>query len=352
MNLQEFQALFNPILKTATGRFIDRYQSLAGNQFPAAIIKYIEPLMMSGGKRARPYLLYLAYKSAGGRKIEKAMELGVALELFHLFALVRDDVIDRGDERHGIPTTHRVVTQELTAIQRVGDLMHIGDSQAHLIGDLLLNWAHEQFSGADWPTDRLAMAYREFLTMASEIIVGQMIDVDMTTRPSVDQAAIETKMRLKTAGYTFIHPMRIGVLLAGNNEALLRFCNDFGENLGIAFQIQDDLLDLTGDASHVRKTLFADVANRQHTVFTQYIFDHGTASEKESLRRLMGTKIKPADSQKVATLFDRSGAVTNGTHLMDDYFSRAGAALDATPIAPATKREWRQFMRLIRARQQ
>jgi len=232
---------------------------------------YAKKITLAGGKRIRPYIAYLMYESFGGKEVEKALKVLVSLEVFHSFCLIHDDIIDRGTLRHGLPTLHIYIAKRLKKEKRYGDLDHIGTSQAMLVGDIFLSWSQENLNlNKDFAPNIMNRVKIIFYQMLHEVAIGQMIDVDITTRNKVAKTLIDEKIRLKTAGYSFIKPLQIGMTLTGEKLSKIdKFCEEFGLSLGTAFQTQDDLLDITSTEKELSKTVLSDVATHQHTYITQ-----------------------------------------------------------------------------------
>lgn len=314
------------------------------------IVEYAKILAVSGGKRLRPYLAWIMYQAFGGKKSRPALNVLAALELFHIFGLIHDDIIDHGMSRHGIPTAHRAVATRLAKQKRRGDLAHIAEGQAILLGDLIFAWVTQILQSS---LSGVAMTHRVsslFYHMVDEVVIGQMLDVDLMTRVAASSQLVDEKMRLKTAGYTFVRPMQIGVALAGASVANDRFCETFGTALGIAFQIQDDMFDLTLSSKQLGKTIFSDLVDRQHTVFTQYIFDHGTRTQKKQLTSLLGKRLSEKDRSPITQLFADSGALAHGQRLMNEQFDAATHSVQRARLPKNTKRELLVLVALIRNR--
>ena len=150
---------------------------------------------------------------------------------------------------------------------RRGDLSHVATGQAMLAGDLLLNWTYETFaSGTDLCPAGFAEAYRLLVQTVNEVLIGEMLDVELMTvaLPSLEQ--IKRKTLLKTARYTFIGPLRIGHRLSPERQRadLDDFYERFGIEVGMAYQLQDDLLDVVGSADELQKPVGQDW--QQHTL--------------------------------------------------------------------------------------
>lgn len=270
--LELFKQTFDIHLKG----FLDtKTRAIADHTNDSSVIDYIDhakEIVLSSGKRIRPYIAYLMYKSLGGKDDEKALKPLVSLEVFHSFGLMHDDIIDNGRLRHGKETSHIYIANKLRREKRRGDLSHIGNSQAILIGDLLFTWSQEILNlNTDFDQKTMHKIKTHFYEMAEEVALGQMLDVELTTRDMVSKDLIDEKTRLKTAGYSFVKPLQIGAALSGkDNIDIQKFCEEFGLKMGIAFQTQDDLLDITSTDEQLQKTTSSDKSQHQHTYFTYF----------------------------------------------------------------------------------
>ncbi|MBI1975494.1 MAG: polyprenyl synthetase family protein [Candidatus Vogelbacteria bacterium] len=351
MDIQNFKKEFDSHLESFLAQKIAQFKNYTKDPFILETIAYPLVLIRAGGKRIRPYLAYLAYKNAGGRDDEGAMRLFAALEIFHLFALVHDDIIDRSAERHGILTTHKFVVARLKKEARSGDHGHIANSIAILVGDLLFAWSVELLTRAkDFGKDELDRALAHYYRMTDQVLTGQLIDVDTTTRRRASEGLIEEKMFLKSASYSFVSPLKIGTALAGGTAEMEKFCDEFGRALGLAFQIQDDLHDLTLPPKDQHTPSFTDLREHQHTLFTQYIFENGKPTQKEQLDKLLGSPVSESDRGKVLLLFTDSGAIEYGTRTMEKYFKKSEKLLEKSPIDDGVREKFTALINFIRAR--
>jgi geranylgeranyl diphosphate synthase, type I len=351
MDIESFRERFQPYLDEFITQKNRNYDGYTRDPVLASVLDYPRQLVAGTGKRIRPYAAYSMFRALNGGDSEDTLRLLVALELFHLFCLVHDDVIDRGTERYSMPTLHRYVAGELSVQKRLSNHEHIGNSQAILLGDLLFAWAHEAFySNSGFSRRAIAEAQRFFVLMIDEVVIGQMLDVDMMTRRDTSLDIIQQKTLLKTASYTFIRPLQIGAALAERSAECEEFCYELGLGLGMAFQTQDDLLDLIGTPATTRKTLFSDLRENQHTFFTQYILEHGSQTERETLRQLLGADLQPQDRERVIDLFQSSGAIDHGRATIEGYLDRACHAIDTAPVQIADKQAFYALAGYIRGR--
>lgn len=312
-----FQERFNIHLKSFLDTKINSVTNHTKNPSIIGSINHAREIILGPGKRIRPYIAFLMYKSLGGQDDEEALKLLVGLEIFHSFGLTHDDIIDNGKLRHGEETSHTYITGKLKKEKRRGDLEHVGKSQAILIGDLLFTWSLEIISHNErFDPKRMEKVRSLFHEMAEEVAVGQMVDVDITTRTNVSKEDIDEKTRLKTAGYSFIKPLQIGAALSGNKtNEIVDFCKEFGLRMGIAFQTQDDLLDINSNDSELGKTSSLDKSQNQHTYFTHFqSSEYGKGVIKDNFRKAREAveKLKLADDYK-QQFFDLIEIIENRT---------------------------------------
>lgn len=255
--LQKFKQSFDPILNRSIDQKIEVFLKNTDDPFILNLLSHSKKLVENGGKRIRPYIAYLMYKSSGGINEQAALQLITSLEIFHCFALVHDDVMDKGTTRHGIRTIHEFVKEELRKENAGGDLSHIANSQAILVGDLLLAWSLEVFDESGFDKAQLVKTKQYFYKMINDVILGQIIDVDLSVRENFPKEMIDKKNKLKSASYTFIRPLQIGASLVKIDDTTEKFCEELGLNLGLAYQMQDDLMDMSEDASANQKNFSA-----------------------------------------------------------------------------------------------
>jgi len=286
--LQLFKKEFDPYIRQYIEQKIKNITKYTKDSFIISYLGYIKTIVLSAGKRIRPYVAYSMYLALGGKETEKVLKFLVSIELFHSFYLVHDDIMDKASLRHSVSTVHKHVADMLKKGERLNDLNHIGNSQAILIGDLLFSWSQEILNlNKDFNQKIAHKAKRLFYEMVDEVTVGQMIDVDITTRKKISKELIDQKTYLKTAGYSFIKPLQIGAALSGNsNKDIEKFCKEFGLRMGMAFQTQDDLLDITSTDEELQKTTSSDKSQHQHTYFTFFkSLDEGKKMIKENFEK-------------------------------------------------------------------
>ena len=212
---------------------------------PYGLYEPIEYTLAAGGKRVRPQLAMIASRMFDG-KDEAVLPAALALEVFHNFTLLHDDVMDKADMRRGRPTVH-VKWNENTAI---------------LSGDQMLIEAYKLLSGV--PADKLPKVLQLFNQMATEICEGQQYDVDFESQEQVALDDYLLMIRLKTS-VLLANALQIGAYIAGADEQAQDALYQFGIAVGLAFQIQDDILDVWGDPQTFGKAVGGDISCNKKT---------------------------------------------------------------------------------------
>ena len=311
---------------------------------------------MSSGKRMRAVLgaVGLALGAAPEERSRlmtgaTAVRLGAALELYQASALVHDDVVDAAPTRRGLPAAHRRYAAQHAASGWLGDAATYGSSAAILLGDLLMSLAGAEMGAAVAPLadSAQAAAVRDaFDAMTAEVAVGQVLDVrsEVTALPSPDadpavagQAMLDSALavvRRKSARYSVMHPLLIGALLGGAATeappyAALRV---FGEQVGIAFQLRDDVLGVYGDPDLTGKPAGDDLREGKRTVLLAMAWRRTDRAGRVLLSRVLTNQGASAGLIAAASdLIRDCGALSEHEERIAAH-ARAGVrALDGTP---------------------
>ncbi|MQL52090.1 geranyl transferase [Desulfofundulus thermobenzoicus] len=254
-------------------RALDDYLPAAG-AYPAIIHQAMRYSLFAGGKRLRPVLTLAAAEAVGGVPA-LVLPAACALELIHTYSLIHDDLpaMDNDDFRRGKPTSHRVY----------------GEAVAILAGDALLTHAFALLARAreGVPPERVLQVIEEVAGAAGTagLIGGQVVDTLETGR-AVDAATLEYIHRHKT-GALYRVAVRAGAILAGAKEGELAALTTYAENLGLAFQIQDDILDVTGDTARLGKPAGSDERNKKATYPALFGLDTARIRAEEAVQRAL-----------------------------------------------------------------
>ncbi|MEP6844140.1 MAG: polyprenyl synthetase family protein [Pseudolysinimonas sp.] len=263
--------------QTQVDAVLGRFFSLAKKRAEPLGAEYVElwnelELNTAGGKRFRPRMVFAAYQALGGTDLEAAAYIGAAFELLHTALIVHDDVIDGDFVRRGAPNIAGSFRERaLAAGASEADAEHRGISAAVIAGDLALFNAYRLIdrSGVDDATRERLLEVMDDALFASA--AGELIDVDFSWIPEVPRVDdILAMERLKTAVYSFECPLQAGAILAGADEQMVTTLGEFGREIGIAYQLVDDLLGVFGTESETGKTTVGDLREGKRTVLIAY----------------------------------------------------------------------------------
>ena len=282
---------------------------------PYGLYEPIEYTLAAGGKRVRPQLAMIASQLFGG-KDEDVLPAALALEVFHNFTLLHDDVMDKADVRRGRPTVH-VKWNENTAI---------------LSGDQMLIEAYKLLSGV--PADKLPKVLQLFNKMATEICEGQQYDVDFESQEHVTIEEYLKMIRLKTS-VLLANALQTGAYIAGADEQAQGALYQFGIHIGLAFQIQDDILDVWGNPETFGKAVGGDIScNKKTFVYLEAKRQGGERLEK------WYSQVLEDNTEKIAAvkeIFEQLGVRAVCEKVVEDYTQKALALLDQLPQNAATE---------------
>ena len=294
-------------------------EALDWSKEPKGLYEPIAYVLASGGKRLRPTLALTAAEVVlnggliSGTALDDVLPAALALEVFHNFTLLHDDVMDHSAVRRGKPTVH-VQWNENTAI---------------LSGDQMLIEAYKLI--AKVPSDKVQGTLRMFNEMATGVCEGQQLDVDFEHMRQVSIDDYMTMIEKKTS-VLIAYAMRIGGYIAGASEAQEKALYEYGLHIGLAFQIQDDILDVYGDPKTFGKAIGGDICCNKKTILLLTALERADAESKAELLQWMMTTDRDAEKIKAVTeLYDRLGVREEAESVMEEHTALALAALDRLP---------------------
>jgi geranylgeranyl diphosphate synthase type I len=311
---------------------------------PAGMLELIDGvsrLMTGGGKRLRPALVYYTYRACGGASDAAVLPVALATELLHTYLLIHDDIMDHAEIRRGQPSAHVRFRDAHRARGFHGDAQDFGRSVAILLGDLAHTYAVELFnSGASSCDAQQALELtRCFSAMCQEVIGGQYLELLVAQRGAREETPQSDELlailRLKSGLYTAERPIQLGALLAGASPELLAGLSRYGTAVGEAFQLQDDLLGMFGDAGTVGKPVGADLKEGKVTFLIHHALapsSAATAEERELLRSALGDPdLDDATVERVCRLLETTGARAAVHRMVEERLQAAREALAGLP---------------------
>ncbi len=288
-------------------------------QFPAAPASLYEPgeyFLSIGGKRIRPILCVLG-NELFSEITEDAWSLATAIELFHNFTLIHDDMMDAAALRRGMQTVHT----------------KYGDNTALLTGDVMLIRAYEKLQNIN--PAHLPKILSLFNTTAREVCEGQQLDMDFEKMPSVTLDAYIHMITLKTS-VLLAASLEMGAILGGATPGNCKHLYEFGKNLGIAFQIQDDYLDAFGDPEKFGKEVGGDIRQNKKTFLLLHALEVATPDQRAKLDTLLESS-GPDKVPQVMEIFKACNVDAWAIELKEKYLQMALANLEDIAVTSARK---------------
>lgn len=300
-------------------------------------------LVMRGGKRARPLLLYLTYDAYGGNDRDKLVDLGAALELHHQFLLVHDDIIDNDDVRYGGPNIVGYYNQD-----RLSREHNISQAMGILAGDLLFSFSNQIIVEAAQLSDTQKMELLQLLARTNaHVAYGQQLDAyNVYTGSDSLDFFTEAKQRaihvLKTASYTSRLPMQCAAILLDLSQSERKKIDNFALPFGILFQLVDDYSDYFDNSSAFNnRPKYRDFRQGKMTYPLHAALALATDAEIAFLMQNFGKKELSAVSiQEVVAILEKCGARDESSHRLEKYFTQARNALDRLLITVSSKKEF------------
>ena len=322
-------------------------QAAAGWREMSELIDGVGQLTTQGGKRLRPALVYYTYRACGGPSDEEALPLALACELLHSYLLIHDDIMDHAEVRRGQPAAHVRFRQAHQQRGFHGDPQDFGRSVAILLGDLAHTWAVELFTGLDLDGERRKRLARCFSAMSEEVIGGQYLELLVAQRRGGEEELLKV-LRLKSGCYTAERPIQLGALLAGAPDEVVTGLSRYGAAIGEAFQLQDDLLGMFGDARTVGKPVGEDLREGKFTFLIHHALAAATPEQRRILDDALGNpRLDAAEVARACRILEETGARAKVTAMVAERLRAAHGALEELAAAPegfALQPEGRLFL--------
>lgn len=300
---------------------------------PVGLYAPIDYVLALGGKRIRPALMLMS-ANLFSDNVEAALKPAIGIEIFHNFTLLHDDIMDMAPVRRKQPTVH----------------MKWDENTAILSGDAMLIKAYQYMAGI--PADKLAEGLAVFSKAALEVCEGQQYDMEFESRNDVSQEEYLEMIRLKTA-VLLGAGLQLGAIIGGANKQDAQLLYDFGINIGLAFQLKDDLLDVYGDSSTFGKQIGGDILCNKKTYLLINALQKADSENKKCLQNWIaksdfdaGDKIKA-----VTSIYTQIGVKALCEKKMDEYFTQGLNCLEKVSVSPDKKKIITQIANQLMSRE-
>jgi len=300
---------------------------------PVELYEPISYLMELGGKRMRPVLVLVSTELFGGN-VYKALDAAIGIELFHNFTLMHDDIMDKAPLRRGKPTVHVKWSENVAILS--GDVMFVEAYKMMIkVEDQILREVLDIFSAT-----------------ASGVCQGQQADMNFELREDVSIEEYLHMIKQKTA-VLLAGSMQIGAMIGGAEQSQSRLIYEFGENLGLAFQLQDDILDVYGDPEKFGKQVGGDILANKKTFLLIKAKELAIRNRNADLGKwLNGTSYDAAEKiEAITSIYDNFGVRKLAELQMEEFVMMALAALDKIPAKNDTKALLKSFAESLLVRE-
>ena len=289
--------------------FDNKINQIKDQEKPDELLEMVESLrdfILRSGKRIRPILFYYGYIIAGGKDKEKILKAAISAELIHSFLLIHDDIIDQDNFRHGDLSMHCNYKKKY----KNKNSKHFEISMAILTGDLAFVYGYEILNNSDLPIESKIKAINKLNEILLNTVAGETSDVVLSMNSDFDAVKIVEMQKYKTAKYTIEGPLHLGAILAGANEEFLKLLSKFSIPLGIAFQMQDDIIGIFGNEKKIGKPVGSDIKEGKKTLLFSKALEAANEDQRSVILSALGNKkINFDDIENVRKIIKETGSL-------------------------------------------
>lgn len=328
--MEKFESLFKAIKEKA--KAVDEaIFELIPEKDPKKLYDAARHYPLAGGKRVRPFVVLSASEAVGGDP-NKAVYGAVAVELLHNYSLVHDDIMDMDEKRRGKPTVHVLW----------------GINLAILAGDLLFSKVFESIAKIPIDAKKVVRILDVMAKTSNELCEGQAMDIDFETRNDV---TVEEYMKMISGktGALFDASATIGAIIGTDNEEYIQALSKYGRNVGIAFQIWDDVLDLIADEEKLGKPVGSDIRKGKRTLIVAHFLENASEEDRQEFFKVFGKYAGDVkgdaiikedvreEVQKAIELLKKYGSIEYASKIAKDLIKDAKDALKVLPESEARR---------------
>jgi geranylgeranyl diphosphate synthase type I len=300
--------------------------------YSAAETEIFLNILQRGGKRLRGALVMAGYEMRGGTDQQMILQAAVAIEMIHTYLLITDDIADRSALRRGGPAAHVQFEEYHRTEQLKGDQAHFGQSMAMTVALLGIHLAELKLEELAVAPGLKIKALQRLHTNLVHTIHGQLRDVlnECLLAPT-EKDALGVAI-LKTAYYTFVNPLEMGIILAGGKKSELSVIRQYGVHAGVAFQLADDIIGIFSDETTSGKSASDDLREGKVTLLMQHALTRATPEQKKVLRAALGNpRLTHDDVVSCRNILTENGALKEVQAIANSYSQQAITALAKAP---------------------
>ncbi len=299
------------------------------------ITKNLKEYTLRGGKRIRPIFLIYGYRAIKGDVDKSIIKLSIFLELIQSSLLIHDDIMDQDKIRRGGLTIHEKYSDFFSHRDE-----RFGDSMAIIMGDMAMNFAYEIISESDIEDNLKAKIISMVSRYVTQVDYGQSMDIQLARTDNFNEKDVKSVHFYKTMIYTTMMPLMVGAVLAGAKNNELKYIKKYAEDVGLAFQVQDDIMGLYGDQKTVGKPIGSDIKENKKTLLIFRAIEKASVSDKKYLLNCLGnSEISNKDIEKVREIVKNTGAYKYSLDLAKKLVGLAIESINEANLDRITKSE-------------
>ncbi|MCL5410905.1 MAG: polyprenyl synthetase family protein [Patescibacteria group bacterium] len=336
--------IFKKILDKELKKYFQIKIREAGKLSPLTeeLCEYIADLTLRGGKRIRSALLYYSYLAHGGTNKKEALKAAMSMELSETYLLIHDDIMDCDKLRRGGETIH--VKYERKSREKYPffiDSHRFGLSLAITAGDIASAMSNEILASLNFKPEYIKNALLELNRIYVIVCYGQALDIYSQVREDLKKDDVLLTHQLKTVPYTFDGPIKIGAMLAGKNKVICKKLEKYSIPLGIAFQIQDDILGLFGSEEKLGKPVISDLREGKKTLLILDALAVANKSQKKIINQNLGNKkATQKELDKIRQIVKSTGALDQSKKMAEELVKKSIKAMGSFKL----KKEGKDFL--------
>jgi len=306
--------------------------------FVAGFLKYVKKMALTGGKRLRPALMYYGYLAVNGKEKRKIIKTAVSVELIHIFLLIHDDIIDKDNKRHGIDTIHFRYQKLGEKIFPKEDSKHFGNSIGIIAGDMLNALGNQIIFNSEFSPAIIMNALYKLQSVVSMTVIGEAQDVYIGYKGKATEKEILEMYKNKTAKYTVESPLHLGAILGGADDKILKNLSRLAIPIGIAFQIQDDILGLFGSEKKLGKPVGSDIKEGKQTILVSKAMEKSDSKQIKILNNLLGkNNLTTQDVEKFREIIKGTGSLDYAQNMAQKFISQGKREIKKAEISKEAK---------------
>lgn len=284
---------------------------------------------LKGGKAVRATLVMHGALACGAQERPAFIDLALAMEMFHTYLLIHDDIIDQDDLRRGKPAFHAHYSLFQQDGYRPRDGAHFGQAMAIMAGDILSSIGYDLVTKADMPPAARLAILEQVNRMLFETGAGEVLDVINDIAEDATRGHLLKVHLLKTCKYSFCSPLLIGAIAAGGSRKQMDLLESYALPIGVAYQLHDDLLGLFGDEAEIGKPIYSDLRQGKQTLLMIEARRRGNVDQRDYLTRILGrSDITVEEAENVKQIVKDTGAFDYSIQLADRFKNDALLPLD------------------------